>query len=410
MSRYGPVTALILLLQMAHANAASEDAPFLDFSAYGSAGVVYSNEERADFVSTTLAPEGAGATGDWSFEPDSRLGLQFIADLTSKLSATVQFVTEQRYDDTWTPTLEWANLKYQATPDIYLRVGRIVLPGLMASEYRKVGYALPWIRPPLEVYGIQPVSNSDGLDAGYEFRLGSFTNTVRFNYGRKDVKSPNGSESQARDIWGLTGTAETGPLTLHLGYQTADVTVPATQPLFDGFRQFGPPGQAIADRFDFDGKSLKMIGLGARYDPGAWFATGEWTRFESRTFVGDRYGWYVTAGRRFNTLTPYLTVAGVESSSATSDPGLNVAGLPPPLAVPAQALNAALNDLLGSAPQQKSLALGLRWDFTRNFALKVQYDHIDMDKGSSGFLTNEQPDFAPGGSVSVFSATIDFVY
>jgi hypothetical protein len=54
--------------------------------------------------------------------------------------------------------------------------------------------------------------------------------------------------------------------------------------------------------------------------------------------------------------------------------------------------------------------VGVRWDFIRNAALKVQYQYLDLDDGSPGVLTNTQPGFEPGGSVNLFSAAIDFVF
>jgi hypothetical protein len=108
--------------------------------------------------------------------------------------------------------------------------------------------------------------------------------------------------------------------------------------------------------------------------------------------------------------TPYVTLAQVQAHSDTSTPGLSLAGLPPAQAAQAAGLNAGLNQMLGSAVQQKSISLGVRWDFIRNAALKVQYQHLDLDEGSPGVLTNIQPGFEPGGSVNLFSAAIDFVF
>ena len=52
----------------------------------------------------------------------------------------------------------------------------------------------------------------------------------------------------------------------------------------------------------------------------------------------------------------------------------------------------------------------MRWDFVKDFDLKVQYEHIGLDAGSAGTLSNIQPGFSPGGKVNVISATLDFVF
>lgn len=103
-------------------------APILLFSAFGTAGVVHSSEARADFTSSIFKPTGAGNTHTWSADVDSILGAQVIADATAQLSATVQVISQQRYNNTYAPQVEWANIKYQVTPDISVLVGRIVLP------------------------------------------------------------------------------------------------------------------------------------------------------------------------------------------------------------------------------------------------------------------------------------------
>lgn len=399
-----------ILFQATTANAQLEDTPNLSFDGYGTVGVVHSNEGRADFVSNRFAPEGAGHTREWSPEVDSRLGLQLTANLTPRFSSIVQVVAEQRYDDTYKPAVEWANVKFDITPELSVRAGRMVLPSFLVSEYRKVGYATPWVRPPDEIYGLSPVTNIDGIGVSYRTHFAAFTNTLRASYGRQDAKLPGGVEAEARGAVTVVDTLEWGATSLFAQYSSGHVTIDAINPLFDAFRQFGPEGEAIADRYDADDKRVGIMSIGARHDRGDWFVMGEWARSNSRTFIGDTRGWYVTGGYRYGSVTPYVTLARVRVASNTSDPGLSLAGLPPPLAAQASGLNAALNELLGTAARQKSLSLGVRWDFTRNAALKAQYDYLDLDAGSPGVLVDQQPDFRPGGSVSLFSIALDFVF
>jgi hypothetical protein len=399
-----------LLLHATAAGAQVTETPNLLFNGFGTVGVIHSDEDQADFVSSTLAPDGAGHTRNWSFEVDSRLGLQLTANLTPRLSGVMQVVAEQRHDDSYSPLVEWANFKFDITPDWSVRAGRIVLPVFMASEYRKVGYAIPWVRPPAEVYRLVPVGSNDGIDVSYRTHFGEVTNTLRGNYGRKDVTTASGGKVRAREGVTVTDTLERGPLTLFAGYTRARVTVEEVQPLFDAIAQFGPQGAALAERYDADDKRVEILSIGARHDPGDWFVMGEWARSSSRSFLGDKRGWYLTGGYRFGPVTPYITLARARVESVTSDPGLAVAGLPPALAAQAAALNATLNTLLARAPEQQSLSLGVRWDFARNVALKLQFDHLDLDAGSAGILVNEQPGFRRGGAVSLFSATLDFVF
>lgn len=414
MGKLARVTALAVtvLVHLSVAGADDTDSSRITLNGFGTLGVVHSDEEQADFVSNQFAPDGAGFTRAWSPEVDSRLGLQLTAILTPRLTGILQLIAEQRYDDSYTPSVEWANLKYDITPDLSVRVGRMVQSSLMVSEYRKVGYATPWVRPPEEVYRMIPVTNFDGIDLSFRSHFDGFTNTLQGAYGRKDATLPGGGTVKARDAVTLSDTLEWGAVTLFASYSRYRVTIDDENlnTLFDGFRQFGPEGDAIANRYDFDNKRVEVMAVGAGYDPGDWFVMGEWARSKRRNFLGDSRGWYLTGGYRFGAVTPYVTLARVRVVSSTSDPGLALGGLPPPFAAQAGALNAALNGFLGSVAQQKSLTLGARWDFARNMALKLQYERLDLDDGSPGVLVNTQPGFEPGGRVDLFSISLDFVF
>lgn len=319
-------------------------------------------------------------------------------------------VSEQQHDDTYEPTVEWANIRYDITPGLSVRAGRMVLPVFMVSEYRKVGYANPWVRPPQEVYRVIPVTNVDGVDLSYRSRFDELTNTLRATYGRKDTEFIGG-EIAARDGVTVTNTLEWGSTTLFASYSRTRLTSEAFAPFFDAFRRFGPDGRAIAERFDLDDKRSEIMDVGARYEPGDWFVMGELMQSKTDSIIGDSHGWYVTGGYRRGSVTPYATLARLYFDSDTSHPGLPLAGLPPPAAEQAAGLNAGLNQFLGAvAAAQKSISVGVRWDFIRNTAVKVQYDHLDLDDGSAGVLINPQPGFAPGGSDNVFSVALDFVF
>lgn len=376
--------------------------PSLSFDGFGTVGVVHSNEDRADFVSAVFAADGAGHTRDWSPEVDSRLGLQLGSEFSSRLSGIVQVVVEQRYDDTYKPTLEWANIRFEATQRLTLRAGRMVLPSFLTSEYRKVGYASSWVRPPPEVYQLNPVTSFDGIALSYRRRLGDYDNRLHLSFGSKDGDLPRGGELEARNGFTVAHTLERGAATLFTSYTYTRVTIDEFAPLFNAFRSFGPEGRAIAARYDADDTPFQVFSLGASYDPGEWYVKGETALTESRSYLADSRAWYLNGGYRIAAVTPYLELAQAWVVSNASDPGLDDPE--------AQGLNAALNELLADAAEQKRIAVGARWDFTPSMALKLQVDYLDLDAGSAGVLVNPQPDFRRGGSVTLISFALDFVF
>jgi hypothetical protein len=399
--------ALLLLAGVSHA--ADSSYPSVTFNGYGTLGVVHSDEEEADFVTSFIQPNGAGYTHDWAFGVDSRVGLQMTANFSEKLSAVVQLVSEHRYDNSYTPTVEWANIKYDFTPDFSLRVGRIVLPGLIVSDYRKVGFAIPWVRPPVEVYSLVPITNSDGMDASYSFRRGEITNTLHALIGQKDIDTPASGTWKARDTVGIFDTVEFGNTLLRAGYLKSDVNSATINSLMDLFRQFGPSGTAIANTYDIEDKPIDLWVLGGRYDADAWFVMAEWVRSESDSFLRTDTAWYVSGGYRLGQFTPYATVAQKNNVDSGSHPALDTTFLPPMLQGFASVLNAELDNLL-LPDESTALSLGTRWDFRDSFNLKLQFDHIILNENSRGALTKIQPGFRRGDEVNIVSATIDFVF
>lgn len=380
------------------------------FSGFGSLGAARSDYDQADFTSNILKGEGTGATHDWNGNLDSRLGAQLGVAIGKKWSAVVQIGVEQRYDLSYRPLVEWANIKYQVTPDLSVRVGRIALPIFLAADYRKVGYAYPWVRTPNEVYGGVPVTNSDGVDVAYRWQHAGVKHTTQAFFGRTNIYLTETTDVRARGVGGITHTAERGPATLRFSAFTAVLNVNIVRPLFDGYRQFGPVGIAIADKYDVVDKRFTGYALGASYDPGKWFVMAEAAQKNGRSFLAKGVGMYASAGYRAGEFTPYIVYAMSEAKSATSHPGLPLAGMPPKQRFIAGQLNAGLDKLLKSIGSQTSTAVGVRWDFQPDMALKLQYDRATPRNGSRGALINLAPGFQSGRTVHVTSAVLDVVF
>ncbi|WP_339483041.1 MULTISPECIES: porin [unclassified Pseudomonas] len=410
-TRPNTLALAVVTLYAGGASADTADTSMFSLSSFGTVGIVHSSQKKADFTSSIFKPNGAGHSRNWSADVDSLIGAQLTATFTPQLSAVVQVISEQRYDNSYRPFVEWANIKYQFTPDFNARIGRTVLPTFLVSDTRKVGYTLPWVRAPMEVYSLMPISSSDGIDGSYRFRVDEITNTVQAHYGQNDTRQADGAgKVLTRNFWGVTNTTEFGVLTTRITFMKADLTLEPFNSLFDTFREFGAEGIAIADRYDSDDTPVEFFGVGASYDPGDWFVMSEWGRLDSRSGLGRTSGWYISGGYRVAAFTPYVTYARSRTETEVSSPGLTTSALPPALAGVAEQLNGALNSVLGSNEGQQTLSLGVRWDFTKNMDAKLQYDHTRFKGNSVGPLINPQPDFTSGGSLNVISLAVDFVF
>lgn len=391
------------------ADPAPTGAPTWKFSGFGTLGAVYASARNADFSSTVLRANGAGRSEAWSPDVDSRLGAQLDLSL-GRWSAVLQVVSEQDMEGSYRPRVEWANVKYQATPDLALRVGRIALPVFLAADSRKVGYTMAWVRPPVEVYGGLPISRSDGIDATWRWGAGDTRHATQAFFGRTDTHLFDDRRVEAHGIAGLSHSIEHGPLSARLSALTGHLTTGLGAEVFTAMRAFGPQGVALAERYAIEHKRVSMLSAGFSYDPGQWFLNAEAGHAQTHSLLGRTTTMYAGGGYRYASLTPYLGFAKVRAHGATRDPGLALAGLPARARATAAALNAGLNIYLGTIPIQTTLSTGLRWDLARDAALKVQYDRLRPTDGSRGTLINTPSSFRSGDTVHVASVALDFVF
>jgi len=379
-------------------------------SGFGTLGLAHATERQADYTTSVLKKSGAGVSHAWSAAVDSRLGAQLDVKLNRRWSAVVQVVSEQRLDNTYRPKVEWANVKYQLTPELALRVGRIALPMFLTADYRKVGYAYPWVRPPVEGYGSLPISASDGVDATLRWEFGRVRNVSQVLVGHDDLDLPAPLVAYGRKLAGFSNTSDWGNLSVRLNMVRAEVTTNAGSALFDALDAFGAPGQALTRRYAIDHKRASMLNIGLNYDPGQWFVMAEAGSTRTRSLLGTTHNVYVSGGWRWRAFTPYATWSRVRAAGAGVEEGLALDGLPPPLAAQVAAVNAGLNNVLATAAQQTSVAAGVRWDVASNVALKLQFDRVKPVDGSRGTLINPTPAFRSDRAFNVASVALDFVY
>jgi hypothetical protein len=358
----------ILLLAAGSAGADEGGSSVFKFNGFATLGVAHSSERQGDYAIDRTFPTGVGLSQNWGFDNDSRLGMQMLADLTPKVRAVLQVMSEYSTDGNYKPSIEWANLRYAFSPDFYVRVGRIALPTFLNSENRDVGYSLPWVRTPIEFYRQVVINSSDGVDVMARQNFGEATNIVKVAYGKNSEDFPDATET-TRNLTGVFDTVEYGAVILHGSYLRRE-----TSTFSQDTGVTGP------------WESSRELSLGASYDPGKWFASGEWWQRKSSS---DRTAMYATAGYRIQKFTPFVTYSQ-DSPSTLESPAAQI----------------------GSADNaQSAVSVGSRWDFMRNADLKVQYDQIRLSKDSNGNLINVPAGVKLYGSqFHVFSLSADVVF
>ena len=150
--------------------AQAQEASAWKISGFGTAAATHFTRSDADFTGASGAvPDGAGRTKSVSLEPDSKAGIQVRYTPIERVEMTLQAITKHTPKDDWTPTVEWANVKYAFNDNVAVRVGRIGHPFFMISDYRQVNYTNTALRPATEVYNQIPMSASDVVEGIFRF-------------------------------------------------------------------------------------------------------------------------------------------------------------------------------------------------------------------------------------------------
>lgn len=328
--------------------------------------------------------EYQGVSDDFSPSPFNRFGLQASSDINEKISFTGQFLIEGASD--YDVEATWIYMTVKASPGTDIRIGKLRSPLFFYSDFLDVGYAYPWIKPPVETYRM-PFDNFEGVDIVNQHAVGSnWTGTFQTYYGRFEDETE--SPFKLDDWYGFNYSLENDWLTLRVSWNTTTYESRSEDldALSAGLIALGSPqSAAVFDMFD---DRADFIGYGFSIDYENFIAASEFTQLvaDRQTLVSDSDAFYLMLGYRFGDFTPHITYSIEEQDrdfSAIGDLG-NAAALSPETAGAAAAIFGIDNDL-------EAIILGLRWDFAPATAFKVEYttiseDHLDRDGNLIAFV------------------------
>jgi hypothetical protein len=379
---------------------AQEGGPTVTISGFGTAALTRSDTDEAEFARPNQA---SGVKKDFRTGVDSNFGVQATVKVNDWLSFTGQGLARKDAQDDWGAEAAWAFAKFKATDELSVRVGRMGAPIYMISDFRNVGYANTMLRPPAEVYRQVTLDSFDGADLLYQHSFGDTSLSVQFGAGRANKDLTTG-KIEFRKMLMLHVVAENGPFTLRFGRAQAHFTLkdnPRLNGLVTTLRTVGLA--PVADMMPLDDVKGTFTSVGGTMDWKNVVLQAEYAQRRTDTIlVQDTNSWYAMAGYRFGKFLPYYYHGNITQKSPR-----NVAGLPNigPLAPIAAAING--RDGVAKAALQSSDAIGVRWDFYKSLALKVQIDRIKPKDGSGAFL-NPTPTFT--GPVKVYAVALDFVF
>lgn len=403
-----------LALPLAIGSAFAQDGSAVRISGFGTGALTFADTDQAEFARSNQA---SGVKKDPRTGVDSNLGLQADYTVNSWLSVTGQGLVRKDAEDSYGAELSWGFVKAKLSDNLSVRVGRMAMPAFMISEYRNVGYANTFLRPPQELYSQMPIDNIDGADITWQQQYGDTTFTALAAYGRSDFKRSAGPKAESRDQYALNLTAEHGPFIVRVGRSGTKLSTESAEldAIAAGFRNTAAAFNVsqVADMGELLGtkdRKYTFTSAGLSMD---WNNIVVLTEYAKRkmpnSFLGSSKSWYVMGGYRFGKFLPYYTRAKVISSGVTNTIPANCAAGAPAVCAPTLASLSGLMNTLTAAidgTSQSTDSIGVRWDFTTSAALKVQVDRIKPQ--TNGLFVNVQPGFK--GPVTVGAVALDFVF
>lgn len=317
---------LVLSLNAFDARSETPDTAMFSVSGFGTTGVVRTNNDLAQYARVNQV-SGADRSPDATV--DTAIGVQLTGKFSDSMSAMAQVLSQKGPDNNFNPKLNWAFIKAKLSDSVSIRGGRLGLPAYAVSDYRQVGYANTWLRPPMEVYNL-PYDYIDGADVLYKTAVGDDTLSGQVLVGRVSARiAPNGSvlDTTARNTVALNASWEHGPVTLRARHVRTNLTATSSdlERLTDGVASLAAALgdqrlNALANDLRADGKPASFSEIGITADWGNFLLLAEATRtLSDARSIPEQSAWYATLGYRTGKWTPYVTYSTVRTTSAQSD-------------------------------------------------------------------------------------------
>lgn len=387
-------------------------------SGFGTVGLAATNTHQVGYFRDTNQPPD-GVIDHPNAKVDSRLGLQLNYQFSDTLRGTLQGVSTFRHDGTFKPDLTWAFLSWNPVGDLQVRAGRLGLEQILGTDSRDVGYAYLWVRPSVEVFGLNALNFIDGADLIQTVALGPRT-TLRAKayYGQAFQKLPIGDgppyDLGGTKVYGLNVDLRHGHWQARLSHSQARARnswpglvgqVVGTLNTYATLLN-DPRLTQSARALDAKDAQTKIWVASVLWEEGPIQGYGVLSRSRGdRPVVPDNWSGLMSFGYRLGRFVPYGSVSRVVSSR---EPAPELGALPYlPDALP-KLLVQGINGLLYlRQADQTTVAAGCRWDFRDNADLKFQVDQVRTWNA----LSTWHP-IQPGwnGKALVFTVTLDFVF
>jgi hypothetical protein len=270
------------------------------------------------------------------FRQYSKLGGQLLFFGDNYLFRTQAVVKrgEEKYDT----ELTWLNAQYNFTDNLSIRAGRMQMPMFLNSDTLDIDYIHTWAKPPVEMYGLVPITYYDGAEIHYQTNIND--TYLKFEvplYGKTDTKLNTNSiigtnaKLDVTKFKGIKAIAEYENLTFKTSYYNMKTELPFDiSGNLDVESNLNPLLLAILhannltiydlaqnnslqtalNKLSWNKTKTTILSLGLAYDDGDYIFSTEYSksRFQE-SVMPNMEGLYAIAGFRYNKFTPYISFA-----------------------------------------------------------------------------------------------------
>jgi hypothetical protein len=383
----------------------------LTLRGFGTLGIAHSSNGEAQFVRDLS--QANGVSNQWSGKIDSIVGFQANYQVNAKFEAVAQIVSRFGAESNFHPEVSWAFVKYEPNAYLNLRAGRIGTDFFMGADSRLIGYPYLSVRPSHDFYFPLLFSYVDGVDAQASKPVGEGIVRAKLYTGFAREKSPVANEFLDIDGAPMAGgfldyqqcawvwRASYGQIRFNQELPRPISTLRGALSTYSALLNL-PVAQTAADELSLVGKVSRFYSLGMIYDNGPLQAHAMVNRMrhDAAAFEDSEAAMFLL-GYRLGTVTPFAGYSWVTSQTKFVDTGLRNAG-------PLAALDANVVRIMADThAAQNTTTLGMRWDFRRNMALKLQADVI---RGVPESIFPYRRENAPwNGRTNVLSISLDFI-
>jgi hypothetical protein len=276
---------------------------------------------------------------DWSFSPDTTIGIQLSHEIDQNYSFIVQLNAHGARE--YETEINWAYINYQINTELSVQLGRKRLPLYYYSDFFDLGYAYNWIRPPADNYTWQ-ISNFNGISLLYETHLGNWDASFNIYTGREDSQSndllsylsADDVDETWKNIIGVVGDFTYSWLNIRLTAMSSELD------------------RTINDMLATENMNQQFAGLSVNITRDNFSLLSEFNGYKRNDDDIDIRTRMLSLSYTINDVIPYISYSEF-----------------------CQELTSA-----GGDENHTTRSAGIRWDIFRDTALKIQFDNID-DKG-----------------------------